>query len=84
MTETMKKLFLKIKRKYEIRKAIRLANDAFLKTGKRHFVIEVKDKKLMVVNNDFVKTFNKVSNTHINFKTLFTHSLYATPLNGNC
>ncbi len=74
-----------LKNKYSFwrmkRKAIRLHE----LTGKRYHVIPVTETSLMVVDNTFVKAYNKTingRNNRITFHDLINLSYYSTPVQG--
>jgi len=71
-------MFKKLRTRLYIKSKIREANRLFLETGKRYFVIRVANDKLMVVNNEFLKEFNKLSKKKVTCKSLSEHSIYYT------
>lgn len=70
----------------KLRILIHRANNMSIETGKRHFVIEIAGGKRVIVDNSFVKVFNKnalrTKKKTIKFIDLEKHCIYMTPLCG--
>ena len=60
--------------------AIRKANNRWKSTGRRHFVLMDEKANLLVVDNSFIKQYNKINkNKKIDNVKLMEMALYATP-----
>jgi hypothetical protein len=70
---------------YNFWKAKRKANKMHRLTGKRYHVVPASETKLMVVNNDFVKEYNRLvkkKGHKITIEKLLKMSYYSTPVQG--
>ena len=61
--------------------AIRKANNRWKSTGRRHFVLMNEKANLVVVDNSFIKQYNKINKKKkIDHVNLMEMALYATPV----
>lgn len=74
----MIKLFFILLGKYRLLKAKTKANSLHKMTGKRYYVIPYQKGRLIVVDNNYVKLYNKYNKSKITIERLLLMSYYHT------
>ena len=73
-------MFRRIFAQWYFNRAVKRANKAWQLTGKRHYVVPDDNMNLLVVDREYIKTYNKETGKKINAIKLLEMALYATPV----
>lgn len=65
--------------KRSLQRSIRRANKNAMETGRRYYVVRVSGGKLAVVDNSFMKIYNRNAKVKIKAVDLAKMTLYCTP-----